>query len=284
MLSCNSVSHRAIRIYRSYSISGRSYTLSADSSAESAESSFLRPLKDPPRRTSKWKMISDRERVQSYKCLEKTAIAHILSSPPRMLHVARIVIPRDFLVPLRVMENPIRGEASVFPYIIAPYHPDDLKVPEDPVLYYANSISLFESYNNKETTGTHTVPLQKLTIYNNMYPNIKVHKHVGWNIDTHKVIEQIYVDLLKHELEKCEVFEELMPSSVSCLDLVYIDSKEYLFMGEERMQLNLFTMLQHSPEIIESLKGKFKTNIIPINSSTDNLNRILIRYSMFLNN
>lgn len=239
---------------------------------------------DPQKWVSKFRMIDSSERIQSYKPLEESAIAQLLTSPPRMLHNSRTVLPRDFLTGIRLMDcsNIVHDESNVggYKYTIVPFHPDEKKLPNDPVTYYSNSYSLFKDYG--KTSTAQMSQLFKNTINLNLYPNITNPKRVGWIKDTYKVVDLMKIDEIKKHLVN---FEDDSNPTCSKLILENSESADHkLTVRDNTIHLNIFQITEHSPELASVLSEKIKKNYIPIVPSNLELIRSIIKYIMFLNN
>lgn len=243
---------------------------------------------NPQKWISKFKFIKESERIQSYKALEQSCFAQVLSSPPRMTHATRTVVPRDLLIPFRIMRNPMiidnkenasTGKAE-YQYIMAPFHPNEKKLPEDPVAYYPRNRSLLQEYpdsHNKEISA-----LRKYSLNTNLYPNIKDWKSVGWNVNTAKVVEKISSDQVeKSLLELSSTFPDM--NAQSKVLLLFEDNKEELiFLKNSSIAINLASMAQHNKKIKCNLTDKFPLGFIPINDQSLKMIKELVAYCIFM--
>ncbi|GAV29632.1 hypothetical protein PMKS-003133 [Pichia membranifaciens] len=242
---------------------------------------------NPQKWISRFKFIKESERIQSYKALEQSCIAQVLSSPPRMTHATRTVVPRDLLIPFRIMRNPMNSDnkenASTgkidYQYIMAPFHPNEKKLPEDPVAYYPRNRSLLQKYpdsQNKEISA-----LRKYSVNTNLYPNIKDWKSVGWNVNTAKVVERISSDQVEKSLLE-------LPSTVPDMNaqsklLLFEDDKEELIvLKNSSIAINLASMAQHNKKVKCNLTDKFPLGFIPINDQSLRMIKELVAYCIFM--
>ncbi|ODQ46753.1 hypothetical protein PICMEDRAFT_136171 [Pichia membranifaciens NRRL Y-2026] len=240
----------------------------------------------PQKWISKLKFIDDSERIQSYKTLEQSCIAQILSSPPRMTHATRTVVPRDLLIPFRVMRNPMISESTEnvvggknkYEYIMTPFHPSEKKLPEDPVAYYPRNISLLEEY--PDSFQEETAMLRKYSLNTNLYPNIKDWKSVGWNINTAKVVNKISSDQVEKLLSG--IFTTF-PDARSKILLSEGDEDELIFLKNDFVAINLSRLAKHNQKIKCQLAEKFPLGFIPINDKSLRMIKELIAYCILMN-
>lgn len=258
--------------------------------------------KTPEKWISKLRFISDEEKITSYKPLDNSPIAEMLASPGRMTHSTRTVIPRDFLIPLRVMNNPQPKDTKTenmteeqttktnkkqckskkkiqndFKYIIAPIHPEDPKLPEDPVTYYPNVRHIFEEYSKEK--NNETTQLNKFSVALNMYPFIRNPKEVGWNPNTVNVIESIYIDLLA-KLIKTRSTDFVQSDTIirlaNNLDPNKIDSAE-----KNITAISISNILERNPNILSELDIEMPFDI-PVTKANMELAKMVLRYNMYL--
>jgi hypothetical protein len=237
-------------------------------------------FQNPQKWVSRLRMIDSSERIQSYKPLDESVISHLLTSPPRMLHGLRTVIPRDFLTRFRIMENPEKSNDNdkKFEYIIAPLHPKDKKLVEDPITHYSNSISILKNY--AKSSQEQITAISKQSINFNLYPNIYDVKKIGWNKDTYKVMDAILSDILKENLSKFEFINDQTSSKLTISKVA--SSTNVLTVNLNTIDLTIFGIKTHNPEIYTLIKEKIKMNYIPITSSSIDLMRSLIKYTTFI--
>lgn len=246
---------------------------------------------NPKQWISNFYMIAESERIQSYKPLSQSCIAQLLSSPPRMVHASRTVVPRDFLIPLKLIQNPMGNAAASadaknrqnFKYIIGPYHPNERKLPEDPVTYYPRSLSAFRDYAaGSDHSQQATVPLQKYSINLGLYPEITSPKLIGWNVNTHKVVEKIQFECLANQLG-CTVISE--NDSAPRVTIDYTDSahdSRLLSISDHTVVLNVSALVRHNPAVKTLLEKYTPFNYIPIQEETIPAIKSLIAYALFV--
>ncbi|TID31061.1 hypothetical protein CANINC_000305 [Pichia inconspicua] len=239
----------------------------------------------------KFRMIDESNTLGGYRPLETSAIAHILSSPPRMTHGTRTVVPRDFLSPLRVMHydstkdsvetehEPIKKSKKVknckLEYMMVPFHPKDIKVSEDPVIYYPNSLHLFKTYLRSDLPDI--APINKFSFSSTMYPNIKNVDSVAWNRQTSLVIKNI---LLQNVMEESHVLEIQNNESQS---FVIVSKKAEQNPVVIRDGKTVLDGSQYDIELMKLLEKNQPTLEVPVSKETENLIRHLIKYTMYIN-
>lgn len=245
-------------------------------------------FKSPAKWISTFKFIDESQRIQSYKPLENSCMGHILSSPPRMTHASRTVVPKDLLIPFRVMENPFKSEEldnkqnkmRNFKYIIAPFHPKEKKVPEDPITYYPRNLSMLRRYSENVKSDDRTITLKKYSINNNEYPNITEWKNVGWNVNTWKVVEKIYstqiIDCLKSLSPLSNETETGLILSTES------NTNEMLSYKNDHIIIDFTKLKISNPELCECLIEKFPEYLIPINRDSTILIKELMRYCILI--
>lgn len=252
-------------------------------------------FQNPQKWISKFKFLDESQRIQSYKPLEFSVIAHILASPPRMTHGTRTVVPRDLLIPLRIMENPIEDDDdfkhneknekndknSNFKYIIAPFHPREKKLPEDPVTYYPRKLSLFNVYDESSTSTEKTIGLKKFTINPTMYPNIVRWNSVGWNIDTAKVIEKISADQLIEYLQNLGPLYSPELTDIPGIKL-HTGNTNNIWVEDQVLNIALDKIKETNPAFVNLLLSKFPGYYIPINDTTKTIVNELIKYTVLI--
>lgn len=249
-------------------------------------------FQNPQKWISKFKFLDESERLQSYKPLEFSPIAQILASPPRMTHGTRTVVPRDLLIPLRIMENPIQdsvnsknGEKndknSNFEYIIAPFHPEEKKLPEDPVTYYPKKLSLFKAYGESSASTQKTIGLKKFTINPTMYPNIVRWNSVGWNLNTGKVIEKINADQLIKNLRSLDPLYSPDLTNLPRIKL-HLRNANNIWVEENVLNVSLDGIKETNPNLVTLLLSKFPSYCIPINKTTETIVNELVKYTILI--
>lgn len=252
-------------------------------------------FKNPQKWIKKLRMIDETNRLQTYKPLETSAIAHVLSSPQRMTHASRTVVPRSSLIPLRLMENPFAAsEASnievtsqkkskkksknlKLEYIMVPFHPMERKVPEDPVIYYPNSLSLFDTYLNEKSPDVAKV--NKFSFNPAMYPNIENIETVGWNRKTSCVILKILEQSIIDELNSITI-----PQNSDYESFLVFDNQNDI---QPIMIIDKDTVINVSKfdvNLLNLLYEKIPSSKIPTTVQTSNLIRKLLKYTSYINN
>ncbi|KAG0682301.1 hypothetical protein C6P42_003193 [Pichia californica] len=251
-------------------------------------------FKNPQKWISKFKYIDESERIQSYKPLENSCISTLLASPPRMTHATRTVVPRDFLLPFRVMKNPLLSPSSQaeiesttnsklkpLKYIVAPFHPGEKKIPEDPVAYYPRKQSIFKNYANNTSDKSTTIPLKKLSIIMTAYPNITDWKSVGWNINTGSVVEKIHFDQLMDALNNVNSWEDNQTNEK--LRFIHdVDTNEFIGINDNIVTINMSIIAKFNPTLASLLKEKFPKNYIPNNKHFTNVVNELMKYCILI--
>lgn len=246
---------------------------------------------NPQLHIKKFRMIDEVNALKGYKPLNESAIAYNLSSPPRMTHGSRTVVPRDFLIPLRVMKHVVaestevnneptkkskKGNNIKLEYIIVPFHPKDAKVAEDPVIYYPNSLYLFETYFKPDSTEI--AKINKFSFNPALYPNIKNVDSVAWNRNTSDVVRKILVQLIHEEAEIYESHDRNTQNSVLINE--YKQNSSVAIRGNNI----IIDGTKFDKGLLKVLKEKIPSLEIPVSTNTITLIRHLIRYTMYINN
>lgn len=245
-------------------------------------------FKTPDKWISKFKFIDISERIQTYKPLENSCMSQILSSPPRMTHASRTVVPKDLLIPFRLMENPFESQdlnnqenkKGKFKYIIAPFHPDEKKVPEDPVSYYPRNLNILRMYSEKEKSNDKTINLKKFSINNNEYPNVNDWKSVGWNIDTWKVVEKINATQIMDSLKNMSPVTNKTDTDLILTTEIKVN--DIISFKNDQILVNLKKLKLSNPELYECLVEKFPKQFIPINKEFETVIKSLMKYCILI--
>lgn len=260
---------------------------------------------NPQKWVSQPRLISENERLDSYKSLDLSIMAELLSSPPRMVHATRTIVPRDLLVPTKVSELPYdTSESNDLPetdktevkgsvkkrkkkkdlkFIISPYHPEERKIPEDPVTYYPKLISIFEQYGADATPDKNgNVPLEKFSMnFSAFSSQIKIDT-IGWNLNTHKVIEKL-------ETKQVELFLSVLSTQKNQNNtekILLVDSEKeptvFFSTKYDSIIINTAKMKQHNPELVSKIYQAVPQKHIPISKETMPFLTRFISYAMFL--
>lgn len=245
-------------------------------------------FRDPQKWMSKFKLINQTERIQSYRPLQQSCVAHILSAPPRMTHGTRTVVPRSLLLPFRIMRNPFitqdeegaSAKENYFKYIIAPFHPEEKKIPEDPVTYYPRDLTLLQEY--PESLVQEVTVLRKYSLNPNLYPNITDWKNVGWNINTAAIVKKISSDEIRKLLRQVPSVTS-HDSNLSKVRLIYEPNNEEAFRLQDGfITINLIKITKGNLDINRLFKEKFPLNFIPIDETNLSLIKELFAYCILV--
>jgi hypothetical protein len=265
---------------------------------------------NPQKWTSQMRMISEKERIQSYIPLDNSIMGNVLSSPPRMVHAARTVIPRDLLLAMKVSELPYLNSSkkaeyikstktdseksskkqkkkTEIKYIISPYHLDEKKVPEDPVTYYPKILSIFEGYCKRSSSDLNgNVPLQKFSMNFSVYSSKFDVQAIGWNMNTSTVINSIVKEKLEKEIScLCPCRGDAKGPKLVLVEEEsdgVLDQTNLLTVRNGVLTLNIAWMKQHNPSLVDMLNHISTNNEIPITTVTTLALSRLVTYAMFL--
>lgn len=245
----------------------------------------------PEKWIQKPKAIIESEKIQSYKPLELSPFASVLSSPPRMTHASRIVVPKDLLLPMTIIRNPLfktdshgdpntENNSDTFKYVFAPRYHKDESSQENPNTYYPRNLQTFTDMSSGVNNTEQILMLKKFSLYTPSYSFLDGIDEVGYHVNTDKVIDEMEKDKILESFEST-IFPIIQKSQDDKLLLSFHKNVDNFFAIDKNnnLVLNIGFFNKRDPLLVAKLNEKL-TSSITLNEETKEFVKCLIKYGI----
>lgn len=245
----------------------------------------------PEKWIQKPRAIIESEKIQSYKPLEQSPFASILSSPPRMTHSSRIVVPKDLLLPMTIIKNSFfkadnadnfntDKKPNTFKYVFAPRYYKDESSRENPNTYYPRNLQTFTNLSSGINHTEKMLMLKKFSLYSPSYSFLNGIDEVGYHINTDKVIDEMEKDKILESFESIN-FQNIKKFQDGRLLLSFHKNVDNFFAIDKNNNfvLNIGFFSERNPLLVTKLNEKL-TSSIPLNEETKEFVKCLVKYGI----